>query len=469
MLKNIYYSFIITSLFWSRHFLTVGQPHNAFYYSQTLEEFIFVLVLFFMIFLIISLIFWAAKKFFQKHYKKIVFTTLYISVLPLLDFVFLALFSHIPIQPGFTRLIYPFITFIYVPLVFLIAVKYRIEKYGERVAVILSFISILIVFYAIPRSFGKNVVKNEFISRMKPPIHLIIFDGMSYKVLNDQRSKHLFPNLNEVFANDCFVFEDAHSPGSPTIESIPKLLTGLEYDRYREYNLQFLIAQSENKDLVNLPVESSLFHISQSYDYNNVLIGSGLPYCNLFGQYLSYGESFPSYARLSQLLPLPLSTLLHVKYRHYRNNFLNSFDKYLSRIDSSPQNTFFFVHFLCPHEPFVFDSEGVSNRYWEVILKGGAYKYKEKYMEQLIFVDKKVGEIVRRLKDKNLYDRSLIILTSDHGYFRDDDDMTKVPLLIKAPFQKSRHVVRQRVNTINLHKLFSKFLKSNVVDIKELE
>lgn len=479
MLKNIYYSFIITCLFWSRHFLTVGQPNNAFYYGQTLEDFIFVCIYFFLTGLVIFFAFSAIRKYFTNQYMKVVFATLYISILPLLDFVFLAVTTHIPFHPGFIRLIYPICTFIYIPLVIFIAVKYRIEKYGEKAAVIFMCICVLIIYYAIPRSFSKSIVENTVISEEKTQVHLIIFDAMSYEVLNHPQLKYLFPNLNSVLASDCFVFEDAHSPGSPTIESIPKLLTGIKYDRFREYYSQFLIAEPGNQELKNLPIDSSLFHIMQLSDYNNVLIGNGLPYCNLFGQQLTYGKWFPSYARLSEALPLAFSTLLFIKYRHYRNDFINSFNKYISKIESSPKNTFYFIHFISPHEPFVFNSRGPINRYWEYILKGGAYNYKENYIEQLRYDDKKVGEIIKKLKEDKLYDMSLIIITSDTHhpvgrYYQQNAlgksyDVTKVPLFIKAPFQNDKYVITNRVNTINMNKLFLKFLKSNVVDISQLE
>jgi len=107
MLKNLYYSFIITCLFWGRHFLTVGQPNNAFYYGQTLRDFIFVCVYFFITGLVIFFTFSAVRKYFTNQYMKAVFATLYISILPLLDFVFLAVITQIQIQPGFIRLIYP--------------------------------------------------------------------------------------------------------------------------------------------------------------------------------------------------------------------------------------------------------------------------------------------------------------------------------------------------------------------------
>jgi len=338
---------------------------------------------------------------------------------------------------------------------------------------------VLIIFYAVPRSFSKNVVENPFISEEKIPVHLIIFDSMSYEVLNHPQLKHLFPNFNSVLASNSFVFEDAYSPGFPTIESIPKLLTGIKYDRFREYYSQFLIAQPGDQEFKIFPIDSSLFYIMQLSDYNNVLIGNGLPYCNLFGDQLTYGRSYSSYSRISEALPLPFSTLLFIKYRQYRNDFINSFSNYMSKIESFPENTFYFIHFISPHEPFVFNSEGPINRYWEYILKGGAYNYKENYIEQLRYDDKKVGEIIKKLKEAKQYDKSLIIITSDNNHTIGRDyqqhfkgkafDMTRVPLFIKAPFQNEKYVIKNRVNTINMNKLLLKFLQSNVIDIKQLE
>ena len=104
-----------------------------------------------------------------------------------------------------------------------------------------------------------------------------------------------------------------------------------------------------------------------------------------------------------------------------------------------------------------------------MILKGGAYKFKERYVEQLRFVDQKMGEIVKKLKDRNLYDKSLIIVTSDHNYLRENRDRTKVPLLIKAPFQKSQYLVKEKVYTINMKKFLTGFFESNIVDVKKLQ
>ncbi len=270
--------------------MIISRPHEAFYYGQTLEEFVSVCISLFLIILVLSFVFSAARKFLPKQYKRIVFTTLYISILPLLDFIFIATFD-VPIT-GFSKFIYPIVTLAYIPVLILISFgfKYPIEKHGDRIIGVLSFVCILILYYAVPRSFSKITIENEFVPQNGPsaPVHLIIFDGMSYGALSEPDIRHLFPNLNRSFANDSFVFEDAYSPGAWTRDSIPKLITGIEYDRYREEDLQLLIARCEDQDFQRLPTDSSLFQISKSYGYNNVLIGAYFPYCNLFGSDLTY-------------------------------------------------------------------------------------------------------------------------------------------------------------------------------------
>lgn len=163
------------------------------------------------------------------------FTTLYISILPLLDFIVLMVLPYDGakfINREFTGFIFPYFALFYIPATILISFKYQIEKYGEKIIRIVPVVCIVIIYHAIPRSFSKNIIENEFIHSDKPstPIHLLIFDGMSHEVLNDPDLKHLFPNISSFLRNNSFVFEDAYSPGAWTIRSIPKLITGLQYD-----------------------------------------------------------------------------------------------------------------------------------------------------------------------------------------------------------------------------------------------
>lgn len=70
--------------------------------------------------------------------------------------------------------------------------------------------------------------------------------------------------------------------------------------------------------------------------------------------------------------------------------------------------------------------------------------WREMYPEEVIYVTKRILEIFRELKRKNIFDESLIIVTSDHGQLLGEhgrfghgvflyDELLRVPLLIKYP------------------------------------
>jgi len=84
------------------------------------------------------------------------------------------------------------------------------------------------------------------------------------------------------------------------------------------------------------------------------------------------------------------------------------------------------------------------------------------YDGQLRFVDNEIGRFLRQLRDANLYERSLIILTADHGDgFMEHgflshsrapyDELCRVPLIIKFPDQRhAGKVVASQVRLIDI-------------------
>jgi hypothetical protein len=86
----------------------------------------------------------------------------------------------------------------------------------------------------------------------------------------------------------------------------------------------------------------------------------------------------------------------------------------------------------------------------------------QRYLLQLGFVDRLLGEALRRLRASGMYDRSLIVVTADHGVsFRPNgqrraitranaQDMAPVPLFIKAPHQASGRIIRTRLQTVDI-------------------
>jgi sulfatase-like protein len=86
----------------------------------------------------------------------------------------------------------------------------------------------------------------------------------------------------------------------------------------------------------------------------------------------------------------------------------------------------------------------------------------QRHLLQTQYADRLVGELIDRLRSSNLYDRSLIVVTADHGVsFRAGQprrgpvkgnmpDIANVPLLIKTPDQHSARVDDAAVRAIDV-------------------
>jgi hypothetical protein len=85
-----------------------------------------------------------------------------------------------------------------------------------------------------------------------------------------------------------------------------------------------------------------------------------------------------------------------------------------------------------------------------------------RYLSQVGYVDRLVGATVRRLRETGLYDRSLIVLSSDHGVSfrpgqprrlieeRNFADLAGVPMIVKAPGQRGGRTVDAPALTVDI-------------------
>jgi len=131
-----------------------------------------------------------------------------------------------------------------------------------------------------------------------------------------------------------------------------------------------------------------------------------------------------------------------------------------------------FLHVLLPHYGWVYlpsgkryanatTIAGLADDTWsddEVLANQGW----QRHLLQVGFVDTLLGELVRSLRRRGLYDRSLIVLTADHGVsFRPGGprrittaenlpDLAFVPLVVKAPGQTAGRVVDDHVQTVDV-------------------
>lgn len=173
------------------------------------------------------------------------------------------------------------------------------------------------------------------------------------------------------------------------------------------------------------------------------------------------------------LLPRDLSARLpsvSSTWMDFRDNALHDlkdrdeeFRAFVASIEPTSQPTLWFMHTLLPHHPWRYLPSGseyaratlipglVGDRWSsDAVLAAQAH---QRHLLQVGFVDKLLGELIARLRATRLYERSLVVVTADHGVsFRPNVDRRRltdanlaevglVPLFVKAPRQARGRVV----------------------------
>ena len=120
-----------------------------------------------------------------------------------------------------------------------------------------------------------------------------------------------------------------------------------------------------------------------------------------------------------------------------------------------PQPSFYFLHSLLSHHPYLVLPDGRSNVTHTRVPgptptvgtedEWANAQSQQRQLLQTAFIDGLIGRLTARLKDQALYDETLVIITSDHGVafqpgrplraFTDDTaaEIMRVPLIIKFP------------------------------------
>lgn len=139
---------------------------------------------------------------------------------------------------------------------------------------------------------------------------------------------------------------------------------------------------------------------------------------------------------------------------------------------------FYFLHTLLPHFPWEYlpsgrtyavnrrRVHGLQRELWTTE-SWPVRHHQKRYLLQVQFVDRLIGELIDKMEAQDLFDRSLIALTADHGvafepgrsrrFLGVDDptgkqplDLAAAPLIIKAPFQSEAAVDETPLSLVEL-------------------
>ncbi|MBM6582632.1 sulfatase-like hydrolase/transferase [Microvirga sp. BT689] len=147
------------------------------------------------------------------------------------------------------------------------------------------------------------------------------------------------------------------------------------------------------------------------------------------------------------------------------------FSSFLSRVEAGDK-TLDFLHFLLPHSPYVYlpsgqaypggADEGVlPNAVWS----DNEYLVRLQYQRFLLqagYADKLIGDLISKLKQLGKYEKSLIVVTADHGKaFKtgvlkrtlsegNAPEILQIPLFVKLPNQSEGKISDRPVSNLDI-------------------
>jgi hypothetical protein len=149
--------------------------------------------------------------------------------------------------------------------------------------------------------------------------------------------------------------------------------------------------------------------------------------------------------------------------------------RFLASISATDRPTFWLGHVLLPHGPYLFLPSGKEMRpSWKDPIPGMnstpgfhsdylALHAQQRLQLQIGFLDRALGRLFARMRRDGTFDRSLIVVTADHGISSESgvesrratdmgniDELAPVPLFVKAPGQKRGRAPRSYGRTTDV-------------------
>ena len=313
----------------------------------------------------------------------------------------------------------------------------------------------------------------------RTPVVVLVFDELAGASLLDddlEIDAERFPNF-AALARGSTWFRNAATVDAWTVNAVPAVLTG----RYSEHGHLPIHSEHPNNlftllgDTYRLSVSESLTDLCP----RDLCPRAGEP----FGDRMKSLVEDAGVIYLHRTLPpdlrdgLPAVTgtwgaFLENEAEQNRRR-LDVFRSFLSSLEPGARPLLAYAHLTFPHFPWQFlpsgkrydgnggEIPGFEGTAWgdDEFLVAQAH---QRYLLQLGFADRLVGELLARLRATGLYDRALVIVLADHGIsFRPGDrrrafsetnleDIAFVPLFVKTPDQQSGRTIDTAVQNVDV-------------------
>ncbi|MCS6953706.1 MAG: sulfatase-like hydrolase/transferase [Bryobacterales bacterium] len=300
----------------------------------------------------------------------------------------------------------------------------------------------------------------------------IVFDEWDYRLTFERRPPGVaLPEL-DLWRQQSLFASHALPPGRHTLTSISAMLTGLPVWRVQPFSRTdaWLILHGQPEPVKWSEARSVFRELAASGD-RVAVVGWAVPYCRLYRALLAEccwwetsvrhtskgstlaeitGWQLRSLVETTNFSPFGQSGLAADHYQTWR-----SMMDHLVRLLGDPTLHLIFAHLPVPHAPYFYDRVRKRFDRGNSLAAG--------YLDQLEVVDHSVREIREALQRAGLWDRTAVLLTSDHSFrgaraLRQAYD-PRIPFVLRFPGMSDAIVYRREFNTIVAGKLVAAILR----------
>ena len=303
----------------------------------------------------------------------------------------------------------------------------------------------------------------------------LIFDEMDQRLTFDQRRPDLpLPELDR-FRQTAVYASDALPPSGATLNSLPSLITGRVVRAARSTGpSELLISYADSSGPVSWASQPNVFTRARALGLNTALGGWYHPYCRVLASDVTQCTWSPM-ELMSNTLGRDFGAALFTQVRSlFETSLYSPFGQSLltqarirreaallawaRTVVADPSISLAFIHLQAPHTPYTYNRH--SGRF---DLQNSAV---QGYFDGLALVDKTFGELRHAMEQAKVWDRTAVLLSSDHWYrssrLLDGKLDHRVPFLLKLPGQTTATSFDQPFNTVLSQNLLLCILKKEI-------
>lgn len=394
-----------------------------------------------------------------------------------------------------------------------------IEAVQERIIPLVWLFGILFLI-SVPVSCHYAINKNPDNAELKknvrysstakdknyPNIILVTFDALTARNMSVYGYHRQTTPFIEKWAKQASLFTKAHADCNWTSPSVASLMTGKRvwsHLVYNEYEKKIIKGETENLPLLlknkgyytmsfitSSHASPKILGIAKGFNINFDISPKSFPLKLIADARKLLGKLYDGKIKLYDWITRE-DFIFHVLLRQISGDVSETefppeaaFNEFLEFIDNNTVEPFFvWIHILPPHDPYLPPEafKGIFNpsSYMRTlksqmkILSGLMYRnfsdenqktveiLRSRYDEFIQYCDRQFEDFIGQLRERNILDNSVVILSADHGESFDDnylghggyslyEQLTHIPLIIKEPNQSIGRTIVDVVAQIDI-------------------